>query len=155
MGVIVSYSYSAWQAQFPKLASIPTDTVEAYWTMAEGFHANDGSGPVKSAALQTMLMNLMAGHLMMIFGSMSLANDGTITAGPVGRVNSATEGSVSVGTENQYPPGTDQWFQQTAFGSAYWLATSQFRRMSYRPGPQRQFNPPVFGPGYFGGQWGG
>jgi hypothetical protein len=148
MGVVVQYDYAAWQNQFPALASVASNVVQSYWIMAEAFHANDGGGPIQTASLQTVLMNLMAAHLLVLFNSMIVNPDGSINSGLVGRISSTSEGSVSVSTENQYPPGTDQWYQQTQFGSAYWAATSQFRRMSYRAPPRRRFNPPLVGPGW-------
>src|ERR1700744_3796554 len=112
MGVVVTYSYSGFQAQFPTLANVPSGTVQTYWNMAGGFHANDGQGPVCDPVQQALLMNFMAAHLLVIFGAVTLAADGvTINYGVVGRVSNASEGSVSVTTENDYPPGSAQWYQ--------------------------------------------
>lgn len=152
MGAAASFSYAAWQAQFPALAAVPSDTVLAYWNQAGTYFANDGSGPVSTVAQQQSLMNLVTAHLLLIFGAVTLGANGTITTDPVGRISSASEGSVSVSTENQYPPGTPQWWQQTAFGSAFYMATAPYRTMRYRPGPRRRFNPPFIGGGPFGGR---
>jgi hypothetical protein len=153
MGVIATYSYAGFQAMYPNLASIGDPTVSSYWNQAAFFHDNSGGGPVCSVPLQQALMNMMAAHLMVIFGAITINGDGSVNQGVVGRVNTATEGSVSVGSENDYPPGSAQWFQQTAFGSAYWQATAQFRTFLPVINPaRRRFNPPLIGGGWWGGQ---
>lgn len=151
MGAVVTYSYAGFQAQYPTLATVPTGTVQSYWTQAQAFHDNTICGPVCDPTLQAIYMNMMAAHLMVIFGAISINGDGSINQGVVGRVNNASEGSVSVGSENDYPPGSAQWFQQTAFGSAYYQATSQYRIMQYAVVPRRRFNPPLIGGGWWGG----
>lgn len=143
MGAVANFSYAAFQAQYPTLASVPAPIVQSYWTQAGAFHDNSISGPVRDASLQAVLMNMMTAHIMVVFGAISINTDGSINQGVVGRVSSASEGSVSISTENQYPPGSAQWLQQTAFGSAYYYATEQFRVMQYRAPPRRRFNPPI------------
>lgn len=150
MGAVSTYSYAAFQAQFSNLSTVPSGTVQSWWNLAGAFHDNSGNGPVQEQGMQDSLMNMVAAHLLVLMGGITVNADGSINQGVVGRVSNASEGSVSIASENNYPEGTVQWWQQTQFGSMYWMATAPWRSMQYRPGPQRQFSPPlgrVAGPG--------
>lgn len=153
MGVVVTFSYDTWTATFPEFLSaggtIPVTPTQAaqYFTQATMLHANDGSGPVNNSDQQLALLNMVTAHIAAIFAP----PQGQAAASPiVGRIKDATQGSVSVSAENDYPPGSAQYWQQTKYGSMYWEATKQFRRMRYYPNPRS----PVTNPWQFPG-WGG
>lgn len=138
MGVIVAPNYAAFAARYPEFASpggaqpVSSSLYQAYFDEATIYQANNGAGPVRVAALQIQLLNMLTAHI----AALNAPNaSGAAASNVVGRVSNATEGSVTVGTDNQYPPGTAQWYQQTKYGSAWWAATAQFRTMRYRPGP--------------------
>lgn len=137
MGVIVSFDFAAFSAAYPEFAYIGAPTATNYFNMATVLHANDGSGPVPNATIQTTLLNALVAHLASIYSGVQ----GEEPSPLVGRIANATQGSVSVGMQNDYAPGTVQWYQQTKYGSMYWAMTSAYRRALYVPGPFRNMNP--------------
>ena len=141
MGVVVSFDFTAFSASYPEFAYIGAPTATQYFNMATVLHANDGSGPVPNATIQTTLLNALVAHLAQIYSG----TQGEEPSPLVGRIQNATQGSVSVGTQNDYGPGTVQWYQQTKYGSMYWAMTSAYRRGLYVPGPFRNMNPWGFG----------
>jgi hypothetical protein len=160
MGVIATFDYDtdpvrSWLAQYPEFTAptgaIPVTEAQAnvYFFQATQVHANDGSGPVCDVIQQQNLLNMATAHIAAIFAP---PNGQAAASTLVGRISDASEGSVSVSAQNDYPPGSSQWWQQTKYGSMYYLATKQFRRMRYYPNPRS----PVqrgWGNGGYGG-WG-
>ena len=136
MGVIVTFSQSAFLALFPQFSYLNSGQLQGYFNLATQFCRNDGGGPVCDMTTQTNLLNLATAHVCQLFAPTSGGQTPTTL---VGRTSNASEGSVSVATENQYAPGTVQWWQQTPFGSAFWVASQPFRTMRYLPGPRRSF----------------
>jgi hypothetical protein len=128
-----------------------------YWNLATQVHRNDGGGPVQDATTQTNLLNLATAHIVQLFAPKP-DNTGQPNRDPnvVGRITNASEGSVSVATEMPMPVNANaSWWNQTTFGSMYWLASSPFRTMRYLPGAPKPANPwPVFGGWGPGGWWG-
>ena len=137
MGVQVAFDQTSWNARYPEFAGVDPNFVEECFNEATIYHRNDGGGPVSSATIQSTLLNMLTAHIVQL----NAAQNGQPAAQTVGRISTAAEGSVSVVLENKYPEGTPQWFQQTKYGSAYWMATNQYRRMRYTVGRQRIFNP--------------
>lgn len=136
MGVIVTFDYGAWSARYMDLAPyINSNTATECFEEATLYQANDGSGPVNDPTRALQLLNMLTAHIAAIdypvTGNPSSPNASSTL---VGRISDATEGSVTVSAQNDYPPGTVQWFQQTKYGSAWYAATAQYRRMKYRPG---------------------
>lgn len=148
MGVIVAFNYStpgdplnpAWVLRYPEFAAVSQDTATGYWNEATLYHANDGSGPVKTEVAQRTLLNMVTAH---IAARYSQSQGSPVPGAPqdanglVGRINSASEGSVSVQTTMEYPPGSAQWWMTTKYGSDYWNATKAYRTMRYRASPGR------------------
>ena len=148
MGVVVAFSFTAFSQAYPEFNYIGSATATNYFNMATVLHANDGSGPVPNATIQTTLLNALVAHLAQIYSG----TQGEEPSPLVGRIQNATQGSVSVGTQNDYGPGTVQWYQQTKYGSMYWAMTSAYRQALYVPGPFRNMNPWWFrGTPYFPG----
>lgn len=131
MGVIVQFSYAAWIARYPEFASVTQPTAEQYFAEASVYHRNDGGGPVTDPTVQSVLLNMVTAHIAARYSTPT--GGAQPSGGLVGRLTNATEGSVSAGTQNDYPPGTVQWFQQTKYGSDYYLATAPYRTMRYMP----------------------
>lgn len=98
-----------------------------------GLYLNNTDGsPVTNIATRTILLNMITAHIAFIGGA--LTADGQPK--PVGRVSQAAEGSVSASLEwSQIEPGTEAWFQQSQYGSAFWQATARWRRFRYSPRP--------------------
>ena len=147
MGVSVTFDYNAWVALFPEFTNVTEAAATGYFNMATLYNRNDGGGPVCDATVQAQLMNLMTAHLAWLWSPQ--LNGQPNTSGPtpasplVGRINTATEGSVSVGAELDIPAGVPQFFAQTRYGLAYWVATAPYRTFRYLPGlrSRRFFNP--------------
>ena len=134
-GAIGSFTYSDFIAAYPAFATAPPEaTLEAYFALAgEVWLRNDGTGPVKTTALQTQLLYMLTAHLAQLFSG----PDGNDPSGLVGRISSATEGSVTVSTEYESTMNST-WFSQTPYGAAFWAATAAWRSFpAYLPGPTR------------------
>lgn len=131
---VVVFNYAQWVALFPELASINQAQATMYFGMAENLCDNSPCGIVPNCPptyqRQTFL-NLLTAHIASLFGSINGQPPNPL----VGRISNATQGSVSVATQNDYPPGSAQYFQQTKYGAAYWQMSSQYRTMTYVPGP--------------------
>lgn len=130
MGVIVTFNYAAWVAQFPEFSSVLEAQAQGYFDMATLYQANDGGGPVPTEALQSQLLNLLTAHVAQLFAPVN----GVQPSGLVGRISNATQGSVSVQAEYATTPvnPTQAWFTQTKYGAAWWAATTGYRRFRYR-----------------------
>lgn len=137
MGAIVAFNYQSFAARYPQFAAIPEATIQACWEEATIYHSNNGSGPVATTTSQQALLNMVTAHICFL----SFGENNQPASPIVGHINSASEGSVSVSADNEYPPGSAQWWQQSKYGSQYWLATAQYRTMQYRPGQSRAVNP--------------
>lgn len=136
MANAATFDYNAWVTRYPQFGSsggTPVDqaTAQAYFDEAGLYLDNTGCSVVQTDGQQLMLMNMLTAHIALL----NIIQSGGATSGLVGRISNASEGSVSVAAENNYPPGTVQWYQQTQPGSAYWVATAQYRMMKYAPGP--------------------
>lgn len=139
MGVVVSFNFADWIAKFPAMAGVSDDAADGFFALAETVHANDGTGPVNNATLQTQLLYLLTAHFAQLLSprdaSGNLSSSSTSYSGQVGQVTSASEGSVSV-TVQALSSNNDEraaFFNQTQYGAAYWRATGQFRTIRYRP----------------------
>lgn len=151
MGVVVTFDPTTWKALWsPTFDYLSDDQATQYFNLATAIHRNDGGGPVVVAAQQTNLLNLITAHMVALFAPKA---NGAAASPLVGRISDATEGSVSVSVQNEYPPGTAQWFQQTQYGSMYWVASAPFRTMRYIPNPRSPVNAGagLWGPGVSGG----
>lgn len=139
MGVSVAFDYDAWLLAFPEFSAVGKPAAQGYFDMATMYHSNDGRGPVKTAAIQSQLLNLVTAHIAQLFAPPS---DGSEPSQVVGRISSASEGSVSVSTEYKMPDSaTEAWFNQTKYGASYWAATALFRVFQYRAPSARNFDP--------------
>ena len=138
MGVSVAFDYQTWRARYPEFTdTVTSDVAQMFFDEATLYLRNDGSGPAKTAGVQSALLNMLVAHL----AQLNIGTAAQPASAIVGRVTSASEGSVSVSADSQYPSGTPQWFQQTRYGSSYWSATAAYRTMHYRVGPRRMMNP--------------
>jgi hypothetical protein len=134
VGVVVAFDLAAFRARYPEFDYVSDALVDQYFAEATGYHANDGSGPVKTAALQSLYLNMMTAHIAALNAPKGASGD---PANPlVGRIASAGEGSVNVSAEYDGGSITTAWFLQTRYGAAYLQATQQYRTFRYRvPNP--------------------
>lgn len=134
MGVVVTFDYAGWVARYPEFAAVTQPLAQSYFDEATIYQANDGSGPVKTAAIQSTLLNMLTAHIAALYAA---AAPGVSPL--VGRISSATEGSVSVNVEMETTINS-AWFMQTKYGASYWQATAGYRTMRYRVGCGSFFN---------------
>ena len=129
MGIAVVFSYPNWISRYPEFSSIPQTTVEQqYFPEAEAYHRNDGGGPVPTAALQSVYLNMMVAHIAARYGTIN----GQQPSALVGRIANATEGSVTVGADFPLESPSQAWYATTKYGSDYWTATKAYRTFRYR-----------------------
>lgn len=131
---------------FPEFSSVDPTLAQGYFALAAATHANDGTGPVDDVNLQLVLLNLLTAH----FAARYTTVNGQAPSPLVGRIASAGEGSVNVSVEmGSGQPMAAAWYQQTKYGADYWALTAPYRTAIYRPGPRRQFSPPLpYGRGF-------
>ena len=100
-----------------------------------GFYLNNTDhSVVQDVCQRNLLLQMLTAHIAFLGGV--LTADGQPR--PVGRVSAANEGAV--GASFDYPattPGSGPWFAQSAYGVAFWQATTSYRGMRYFPQPTR------------------
>jgi hypothetical protein len=139
MGAIATFDYAAWVARYPEFTSVGAPLATQYWNEATLYHANDGSGPVTTVGAQQTLLNMVTAHIAARYAT--LGGTAPSPMQPPGRISSASEGSVSASFDLNVPAGSAQWWAQSKYGLDYWTAMAPYRRMRYRPGPRRVFQP--------------
>jgi Protein of unknown function (DUF4054) len=134
--------------RYPELASIGIALGQAYFNEAQLYCDNTPASPVADSTVggqRYLFLHMITAHIAALNAPVATAQ-GTSPASPlVGRISNATEGSVSVQTEFTVPDGTPQFWAQTKYGVAFWVASVQYRQMFYVPGPRRNFEPYPFG----------
>ena len=139
MGVQVPFVYATWAARYPEFEKTASEAqAQLFFNEATVYHANDGTGPVNNALLQSTYLNMLTAHIAQLAVGSSRSAPGAI----VGRITNASEGSVSVQTEYSTDPSEQlAFFSQTPYGAAYWAATKGYRTMLYRANPARRVDP--------------
>ena len=150
MGVIATFSFPAFVAQYPEFSGVSGSVAQGWWNQAGLYNANDGSGPVQDMPTQQMLMNMLTAHVGCLAGFLNA--DGQPNPTIVGRIVDATQGSVTVHTEmdRNTKPESSAWFYQTQYGATWFQATRLYRSARYLPGYNQRIGA-GFGPGRFGG----
>lgn len=134
-GAIATFVPADFRLAYPAFAVNPPDPVLlAYFNLGGTvWLRNDGTGVVRTVALQTQLMYMLTAHLTYLFSG----PDGLNPSDIVGRISSATEGSVTVASEYA-STNNSQWFDQSPYGAAFWQATAALRLGGrFIPGPTR------------------
>jgi len=147
---------SAWfqkfTAMFPVFGCLTQEQVSAYFDLATLYVANDARNP--AICVLPQLLYLVTAHIAWMMspkdasGNPTASPGGSFSGGLVGRISQATQGSVSVTTEFNASPGSEQWYMQTIWGEAAWVAMSQFRNARYTVSPTN-----VGGPVFPGAPW--
>lgn len=141
MNGIVVFAYLAWSEAYPELAQyVAQPAAQGYFNMATVFCDNTASSPITDSSVggqRETLLYMATAHIAKLLNKLDQAAPSQL----VGRISNASQGSVSVATQNDYPPGSAQWWQQTQYGSMFWMATAQFRRFRYRAGTARSMDP--------------
>jgi hypothetical protein len=136
-GQQVGFDYLAWLHTFPEFEAVGEAEAYGYWTQANLYLRNDGTGPVADNAVQSALLNLLTAHL----AAQHAAGQGLAGSPFVGPVSSASEGSVSVSGTPLAATGTQAWYLTTRYGAEFWAATAAYRTFRYRAAPPRVFDP--------------
>lgn len=129
MGVTVTFDYDAWQKRYPEFRTVDPVLAQAYFDEATLYLRNDGTGPVATEAVQSLLLNMLTAHI----AKLNATINGVTPSGLVGRIKDAHEGSVSVSVDTGILPGSAAWYAQTTYGFAFWQATRAYRTAQYRP----------------------
>lgn len=89
---------------------------------------NTDCSVVQDVNLRGVLLNMLTAHIAFLSGV--LTADGQPR--PVGRVSAANEGAVGATFDfTPATPGSGPWFNQSAYGAAFWQATTCYRGMKY------------------------
>lgn len=135
---VVSFDYSTWSLRYPELtASVPQPLAALYFSEATLYCDNTPTSVIRDLTVRSMLLNMLVSHI----AALNAPINGQESSPLVGRITSATQGSVSVATQFDVPAGCPQFFAQTKYGVAFWVATAQFRTMRYVPGAVPNVNP--------------
>lgn len=127
---VAVFNPTLFKARYPEFAAVSNDILAALFVEAGLYLSNTDCSPVQNIVRRGVLLNMLTAHIGFIGGLLSA--DGQ--ARPVGRVSQAGEGTVSASFEMNAPtPGTGPWFAQSAYGSAFWAATTSLRGMRYVP----------------------
>lgn len=137
MGVVV-FDFSVWSARYPEFPSVTLTQANAYFTEATLYCDNSDASRILDLGQRGALLNMLVAHIAKLNTGDDSDDEGASSL--VGRISSASEGSVSVSVDLGGAPGSAYWFAQTKYGLAYFQATARYRRMRYRPGPQRFFS---------------
>lgn len=140
---VAGFSYAMWSALYPELTGplgIQAAQAQALFVQAGTLYLDNTPGSrVQDVAQRQSLLYLIVAHLAKLKG---WSNTGLQPTGFVGRITEAQEGSVRVKTADiGGGSATEAWWTQTPYGFDYWQATSQYRTMTYVPGPERNFEP--------------
>lgn len=142
---VVEFSYTAWSTRYPELAaSVSQPLAASYFSEATLYCDNSPRSPIRDLGQRALLLNMMTAHV----AALNAPLNGQPSSPLVGRISNATQGSVSVATQFDVPAGCPQFFAQTKYGVAFWVATAQYRTMHYVPGRVPKVNP-------YGGGFGG
>lgn len=128
----VVFNSAAFKARYPEFAAVSDALLSACFDEAGLYLSNTDNSPVQNLTRRGMLLNMLTAHIATLGGALSA--DGLPK--PVGRVSSASEGSVSASLEYNVP-GSAAWFSQTAYGAAFWQATTSIRGFRYISQPTR------------------
>lgn len=151
---VVTFVPADFKAAWPEFMGVPDARCTSMFSIASTtILDNTDNSPVMDADARLNLFYLLVGHLLVLYGgNPTVRADGTLNNTPPGRISSATQGSVSTSFELQMPQGSAlaAWYNQTQYGSMYWMATAQWRRLTYLPsggsgiGTARAYGVPPF-----------
>jgi hypothetical protein len=135
--VIASFNPAVFVGRYPEFAAAYSANPALFASMfAEaGLYLNNTDcSIVQNVTLRGTLLNMVTAHIAFLSGL--LTADGQPR--PVGRVSAANEGAVGASFDyTPATPGSGAWFAQSAYGSAFWQATTCYRGMQYCPQPTR------------------
>lgn len=126
---IVVFDTVAFVARYPEFSTVTAPVLGAYFSEATMYLDNTDASRVSDLGQRTVLLNMLTAHIAAMNGS---GVSGNGASGMVGRISTASEGSVSASADFVAATnGTQAWYYQTQYGTAYWAATARFRTMQY------------------------
>ena len=135
------FTYSDWATQYPELSAWVADPqATGYWSQAQLYVDNTLTSIIPNDPpiyQRTMLLLMVTAHICTLNASLNNAPSSPL----VGRISAASEGSVNVSTQLDVPAGCPQFWAQTKYGIAFWVASSSFRSMRYVPNLKNRYNP--------------
>ena len=136
MGVAI-FNSAQFLGRYPEFTAAYTANPSVFASMFSeaGLYLNNTDcSVVQNVALRGVLLNMVTAHIAFLSGL--LTADGQPR--PVGRVSSANEGAVGASFDYMpATPGSGAWFNQTAYGAAFWQATTNLRGARYFPQPTK------------------
>lgn len=138
---IAVFTYAAWVLRYPEFTSVNSGLAQLYWNEAQAYVDNTPCSIIQDVNQRTTFLNMVTAHIC----ALNAVIGGVSSSPLVGRISNATEGSVTVATQLDVPQGTPQFWAQSKYGIAFWVASSSYRMMLYAPGPRN--NPARFYPG--------
>lgn len=159
----VTFDQATWLAIFPEFTPLTEAQGQSYFNRATAICLNSINNPIWSfdgtgAILQEALY-LLTSHIAWLNcpkdANGNPAATGQAASPLVGRISDASEGSVSVavdmGDANAASPN-QAWYEQTKYGSEYFMLTAPARTARYLARPTIVVNgayPGLWGPGGF------
>jgi hypothetical protein len=151
----VAFDWSFFSTRYAELASAGIALAQLYFNEACLYCDNTAASPVKDSSVggqRYLFLHMITAHVAALNMPVATASGTTPSSPLVGRISSATEGSVTVQAEFKVPEGTPQFWAQTKYGVAFWVAALPYRQFFYIVGPKRQFDPyPYSRPDYWQG----
>ena len=126
---VVGFDPAAFKLRYPEFAGVSDALLQMYFDETTLILANNDSSIVHDLAERAKLLRLLTAHL----AALNSGINGQAPSPLVGRISSATQGSVSVSVDMGPASGSSAWFQQTKYGSEYWMATAKYRTFRYVP----------------------
>ena len=134
---IVVFDFSTWALRYPEFSSLNPSLVQLYFNEAQLYVDNSPCSIIRDLNQRAVFLNMVTAHIT----ALNAAINGIPSSPLVGRIDSGTEGSVSVSTKLEVPAGCPQWFAQSKYGIAFWVASSSYRTMHYIPSCISAANP--------------
>ncbi len=129
--MIASFNPATFVGRYPEFTAAynANPTLFASMFAEAGLYLNNTDcSVVQDVNLRGVLLNMLTAHIAFLSGV--LTADGQPR--PVGRVSAANEGAVGATFDfTPATPGSGAWFQQSAYGAAFWQATTCYRGMKY------------------------
>ncbi|CAG4887961.1 DUF4054 domain-containing protein [Paraburkholderia saeva] len=129
---VVTFDPAAFIVQFPAFATVPADTLTAYFDMATCYLDNSPCSIVQNLTVRAQLLNLITAHIAFLFGRIN-SGDGS-NAAAVGQMTSASEGTVSAAFAPVQAKNAAFW-AQSEYGMLFWQMALPYRTFRYFPAP--------------------
>jgi hypothetical protein len=129
---VAVFNVAGFLLRYPEFTAVDPALLTTLFAEAGLYLNNTDRSVVQDVNLRGVLLNQITAHIAFLGGA--LTADGQPR--PVGRVSAANEGAVGATLEyTPATPGSGAWYQQSAYGAAFWQATTCYRGFHYSPQP--------------------